>query len=197
MNKKMITLLASFVMLATAGSAFAAASCCNPAAAKGAKSAEKASPARQILTSYEKISNALAADDLAEAQAAARTFAAVADISATKLDCGSKKKEECHSSAKAKKECDKEASGCTKSLQALIDAKDIEEARAEFKAVSAQAIQLAKAEEGYFVMTCPMAGENADWLQSDKEIRNPYHGSKMLRCGKVKTASADAKATEG
>lgn len=35
---------------------------------------------------------------------------------------------------------------------------------------------------------CPMAFENkgANWIQSDSQVRNPYFGSKMLRCGEVK-----------
>ncbi len=34
---------------------------------------------------------------------------------------------------------------------------------------------------------CPMAnkGKGAVWLSETKEIRNPYFGSKMLKCGKV------------
>lgn len=35
---------------------------------------------------------------------------------------------------------------------------------------------------------CPMARDNegAHWLSDSKEIRNPYFGEKMLKCGKVK-----------
>lgn len=35
---------------------------------------------------------------------------------------------------------------------------------------------------------CPMANKNtgAFWLSNDKEIRNPYFGNKMLKCGSVK-----------
>ncbi len=35
---------------------------------------------------------------------------------------------------------------------------------------------------------CPMANENtgAYWLSSEKEIKNPYFGDKMLKCGSVK-----------
>jgi len=31
---------------------------------------------------------------------------------------------------------------------------------------------------------CPMA--KASWLSNDKEIKNPYYGDKMLKCGSVK-----------
>ncbi len=37
---------------------------------------------------------------------------------------------------------------------------------------------------------CPMAFDGAGgyWLSDSKEIRNPYYGSKMLKCGSVKEA---------
>lgn len=36
-------------------------------------------------------------------------------------------------------------------------------------------------------MHCPMAfdGTGADWLQGDKQVRNPYYGASMLTCGKA------------
>ena len=35
---------------------------------------------------------------------------------------------------------------------------------------------------------CPMAfeGEGGYWISSDKEVRNPFYGDKMLKCGSVK-----------
>jgi hypothetical protein len=38
-----------------------------------------------------------------------------------------------------------------------------------------------------YVAYCPMANNNegANWLSNDKEIKNPYFGDKMLRCGSV------------
>jgi Cu(I)/Ag(I) efflux system membrane fusion protein len=38
-----------------------------------------------------------------------------------------------------------------------------------------------------YVQHCPMADNNkgADWLSTEKEIRNPYFGSSMLTCGEV------------
>jgi hypothetical protein len=35
---------------------------------------------------------------------------------------------------------------------------------------------------------CPMANNNqgATWLSDSKEIRNPYFGDKMLKCGSLK-----------
>jgi hypothetical protein len=35
---------------------------------------------------------------------------------------------------------------------------------------------------------CPMANgnEGAYWLSNEKQIKNPYFGDKMLKCGSVK-----------
>jgi Cu(I)/Ag(I) efflux system membrane fusion protein len=39
---------------------------------------------------------------------------------------------------------------------------------------------------------CPMAFGNkgAYWLQTEKKIRNPYFGTKMLGCGEIKETYA-------
>ena len=39
----------------------------------------------------------------------------------------------------------------------------------------------------FYVQHCPMANDNngADWLSKEKEIKNPYYGDKMLKCGMV------------
>ena len=42
-------------------------------------------------------------------------------------------------------------------------------------------------DEPIYVLHCPMAFDNegADWLQPDRETRNPFYGAKMLKCGEV------------
>ena len=40
------------------------------------------------------------------------------------------------------------------------------------------------------VLLAPMA--KGSWLQEGTEIRNPYHGSEMLRCGQVVTPAGGA-----
>lgn len=39
-----------------------------------------------------------------------------------------------------------------------------------------------------YVQNCPMyaKGKGANWLSSQKEIKNPYYGDEMLECGSVK-----------
>ena len=83
-------------------------------------------------------------------------------------------------------------------LNKITTAKDVETARKHFKPFSAQMVALAKAfgpfGEAVYVQHCPMADDNtgADWLSLDKEIRNPYFGDKMLKCGKI-TATIETK----
>lgn len=84
-----------------------------------------------------------------------------------------------------------------KSLKVLQDhagkisaAEDIKTARAEFKPLSDAMIEViacfgASGKAPVYRIHCPMAFEHkgADWLQADKETRNPYYGSAMLKCG--------------
>lgn len=45
----------------------------------------------------------------------------------------------------------------------------------------------------FYVQHCPMAKDNqgADWISLEEEIRNPYFGDKMLKCGVVKMVVKD------
>ena len=42
-------------------------------------------------------------------------------------------------------------------------------------------------EATHYRIHCPMAFDDAgaDWLQTDTNVRNPYFGARMLRCGNV------------
>ncbi|MCF8357941.1 MAG: efflux RND transporter periplasmic adaptor subunit [Prolixibacteraceae bacterium] len=68
---------------------------------------------------------------------------------------------------------------------------DIEQLRKAFQSVSVPMIEMTNTftplDETIYVQHCPMADDNkgADWLSSEKEIRNPYFGSSMLTCGEV------------
>ena len=74
----------------------------------------------------------------------------------------------------------------------LIDAVDLDAARAAFEELSKNVEELlrryATDREGEVVRAfCPMAfdGRGAAWLQAGEEIRNPYFGASMLTCGEV------------
>jgi Cu(I)/Ag(I) efflux system membrane fusion protein len=70
----------------------------------------------------------------------------------------------------------------------LAAAKDLKRAREAFKPLSASLIKyLADNQAGsgvYHEAYCPMA--KASWLQTEKEVRNPYYGKSMLDCGTLK-----------
>lgn len=75
----------------------------------------------------------------------------------------------------------------------ITTSNDIEEQRKQFDFLSQALIKAIKAfgigEATLYVQHCPMANNNegADWLSNVEEIRNPYFGDKMLKCGVVKT----------
>jgi len=75
-----------------------------------------------------------------------------------------------------------------KQADTLAAAKDIKAAREAFKHLSASLVKYLadnKAGKGtYHEAYCPMA--KASWLQTEKEVRNPYYGKSMLDCGELK-----------
>lgn len=69
---------------------------------------------------------------------------------------------------------------------------DVEEIRSDFDDLSQQVYALVKdnaenKDQTVYKQYCPMAfnNEGAFWLSDKEEIRNPYFGDKMLKCGKV------------
>jgi hypothetical protein len=69
---------------------------------------------------------------------------------------------------------------------------DLSAQRESFTLLSDEMAALVKATKltsgAVYVEYCPMANNNkgAVWLSNEKEIRNPYFGDKMLKCGSVK-----------
>lgn len=74
----------------------------------------------------------------------------------------------------------------------LANTSDLDEQRKLFSTLSNEMVTLVK--DGKLSMGmlyleyCPMANNNsgAYWLSNEKEIKNPYFGDKMLKCGSVK-----------
>jgi hypothetical protein len=69
----------------------------------------------------------------------------------------------------------------------ISETKDIKKQREHFANLSNNMAALAKSvklgAQPIYQAYCPM--KKANWLSSDKEIKNPYYGSAMLTCGKV------------
>ncbi|MGB0430975.1 MAG: efflux RND transporter periplasmic adaptor subunit [Bacteroidia bacterium] len=78
------------------------------------------------------------------------------------------------------------------SLQHIEHFGDIKLIREKFIAISNTMITIMESfdplSSTVYIQHCPMADSNngADWLSQEKEIRNPYFGESMLKCGEVK-----------
>lgn len=102
-------------------------------------------------------------------------------------------------------EAKKAASELQKSLTSLSNAKkatesaskiaasaDLDDQRKEFSTLSNEMTSLVKASKlsmgSIYLEYCPMANNNegAYWLSNEKQIKNPYFGDAMLKCGSVK-----------
>ncbi|MBT8271433.1 MAG: efflux RND transporter periplasmic adaptor subunit, partial [Bacteroidia bacterium] len=77
-------------------------------------------------------------------------------------------------------------------LEAIIKTEDLDIQRAYFVDLNenmvALAINLRSVDETLYVQYCPMANNNegAVWLSTEEDIRNPYYGDAMLKCGSIK-----------
>ncbi|MRI00243.1 DUF3347 domain-containing protein [Kriegella sp. EG-1] len=73
---------------------------------------------------------------------------------------------------------------------AMAEATDIEKQRKLFSDLTGKVEPMFKetiSEGAIYKQFCPMAfeGEGGYWISNVDEIRNPYYGEKMLKCGKV------------
>lgn len=73
----------------------------------------------------------------------------------------------------------------------IAEAKDIKAQRTAFNDLNVEVIPVFKhaalTSGTIYLQHCPMAnnGDGADWLSSEKNIRNPYYGDEMMECGRV------------
>lgn len=93
-------------------------------------------------------------------------------------------------SKEAQKILTKELAIIKEALQFIKNEEFVKNQRTAFINLSNAVIVLANSfgvEETIYMQHCPMANDNkgANWLSSEKEIRNPYFGDKMLKCGSV------------
>ncbi|MGO2358190.1 DUF3347 domain-containing protein [Mesonia sp.] len=71
---------------------------------------------------------------------------------------------------------------------APIEKNDIKQQREHFKKLSAEItnmVAITGTETKLYEQFCPMYDGGTAWLSTKEEIRNPYYGSQMLKCGKV------------
>ncbi|MCB1234932.1 MAG: efflux RND transporter periplasmic adaptor subunit [Verrucomicrobiae bacterium] len=134
-----------------------------------------------VLDRYLEIHAALAGDDLAPARKAAAVL--VEGLDATDMALLAEKPHEFWMG---------ELIPMREAAAALSRSPDLDAARGEFHRLSDRLIAVARAfdppsAKPLSVVHCPMAFQNrgADWLQNGAEIRNPYFGARMLKCGEV------------
>jgi hypothetical protein len=68
----------------------------------------------------------------------------------------------------------------------ISETEDIKIQRDFFKSVSKNMYELmkvSKTDSPTYYQYCPMV--KANWLSKEKEVKNPYYGSKMMNCGKT------------
>ena len=82
--------------------------------------------------------------------------------------------------------------GMNKALGAIKEGVQIEAARQAFELLSNELIAVVRQfgipeNRVLYRLHCPMAFNNkgADWLQMERDTRNPYFGASMLKCGEV------------
>ena len=89
----------------------------------------------------------------------------------------------------------KDVNGSAAAIEAsskLAGASDLEQQRKLFSTLSNEMATLVKGGKlsmgMLYLEFCPMANNNegAFWLSNQKEIKNPYFGDKMMKCGSVK-----------
>jgi Cu(I)/Ag(I) efflux system membrane fusion protein len=147
----------------------------------------------KLLKAYFEIQKALAGDDFPGSKSAASAIA----TNLAEIDAGS---------------LAGQALAFWKESQAVLGhaaskiaaAADIEAARAAFKhldgslTTALESLGLPADSGPIYRVYCPMAFDDrgASWLQPDEEIRNPYFGASMLRCGVV-TQTLGKAATKG
>ena len=74
-----------------------------------------------------------------------------------------------------------------------IQGLEIDKQRVVFKALSEKSITLAGlvgVGTTVYQQHCPMYAGGSSWLSFNEEIRNPYYGDKMLKCGVVEATLA-------
>ncbi|HET8885654.1 MAG TPA: DUF3347 domain-containing protein [Salinimicrobium sp.] len=118
-----------------------------------------------VFQSYLEVKNALVATDAVKAKEAARKLnESLKDISAE--------------------------DSALKASEAIANTEDINKQREAFSPLSAEIEKLIEgsvSSGAVYQQYCPMAfeGKGGYWLSTSKEIRNPYYGTKMLKCGSV------------
>jgi hypothetical protein len=136
----------------------------------------KDAKAEAILTSYFILKDALVADDSKKAAQAALRL----EASLKTFDKSGYTKEQ-------QKELADIIDDATEHAQHIAKS-PIAHQREHFKSLSkdiADMVTITGTKNTIYEQFCPMYDGGSAWLSINKEVSNPYYGSKMLKCGKV------------
>lgn len=129
-----------------------------------------------ILSDYFNLKGALVADDAKKAaQSATKLLAAL-----KAFDMSNYSKENQNELADIIEDATEHAEHIAKS--------PIEHQREHFKTLSkdiTDLVAITGTANTLYEQFCPMYDKGSAWLSTSDEVRNPYYGSKMLKCGKV------------
>jgi len=132
--------------------------------------------AEAILTDYFMLKDALVADDSKKAAQVGSTLA----VSLKAFDASSYTAEEQNELTDIIEDATEHAEHIAKS--------DIGHQREHFKTLSkdiSDMVAITGTKSTLYEQFCPMYDKGSAWLSTSNEVRNPYYGSKMLKCGKV------------
>jgi Cu(I)/Ag(I) efflux system membrane fusion protein len=137
---------------------------------------------KQVFDGYTDLKDALVSDNGNSANASAKALGQ----SIAKVDMKLLTNQEAHNHWMT---ISKEINGSVKSI---ANTSDIEKQRSHFKHLSAHLIKGVKLfgiNQKVYEQFCPMADENegAYWLSLNEQIKNPYFGSKMIKCGNTES----------
>ena len=135
----------------------------------------------QVVEGYTALQKALAEDNVSEASASAgRALTSLSQLDVSLL------------SGKQRDVWMDRSSRMNEALDVIRQAAKIEAARTAFEKLSNELIFVVEQfgiskTRVLYRFHCPMSFDNrgADWLQTDKETRNPYFGASMLKCGEI------------
>ncbi|WP_179022165.1 DUF3347 domain-containing protein [Winogradskyella forsetii] len=130
-----------------------------------------------ILNDYFNLKNALVSDDSAKAKELGATLA----TSLGNLDVSS-------NFSDAQKADLKDIIEDAVEHAEHISESDIDHQREHFKILSKDVtdmVAITGTENTLYQQFCPMYDGGSAWLSMSKDVKNPYYGSKMLKCGKV------------
>jgi len=133
--------------------------------------------AEAILNDYFNLKDALVADDTKKAaQEGSKLAASLKAFDASKY------------TAEEQKELADIIEDATEHAEHIAKS-DMGHQREHFKTLSkdmSDLIAITGTKNTLYEQFCPMYDGGSSWLSSSDQVRNPYYGSKMLKCGKVK-----------